>query len=140
MTSNLAASWGQRPASVLVADDEAPLRDLYTMILRGQGYQVAAAGDGQAALGLYRQALAEGEPFGVVLLDLCMPGLDGLGCARAILEDDPWARVILATGSCSVDLGDLLDRLAGVLLKPISLRGLLREVTACQAGQALAGR
>jgi DNA-binding NarL/FixJ family response regulator len=61
--------------------------------------------------------------------------MDGLECARAILEANPWARIILATGACEADLREVVDRLAGVLLKPISLKTLLREISACLESQ-----
>lgn len=125
-------------ASVLVADDEEPLRDIYRQALESRGYRVALAADGQAALETYRRTLGEGRPFDAVLLDLCMPGMGGLECARAILEANPWARIIIATGNCAEELHGMVDRLAGVLLKPISLKTLLREISVCLESPALA--
>ena len=64
---------GQRQAAVLVVDDERPNRQLLEALLGAQGYRVLQAGDGPSALQLVRE-----ENIGLVLLDMMLPGLDGV--------------------------------------------------------------
>jgi DNA-binding response OmpR family regulator len=66
-------------AHVVVVDDEEPLVRLITRYLEREGYEVTAAHDGAAALDLIRRA----EPD-VIILDLMLPGIDGLEVARQV--------------------------------------------------------
>jgi CheY-like chemotaxis protein len=80
---------------VLVADDEADIRELVRLRLVRSGYEVAVARDGNEALEVARERLPA-----IALVDVTMPGLDGYAVARA-LRDDPLTRavqVILLTG------------------------------------------
>ena len=82
---------GQRPV-ILVADDEAMVRQVLTELLVDEGYQVLTASDGDEALQLAR----EGHPD-LILLDLRMPKLDGAACCRAYRDTGGQAPVILLT-------------------------------------------
>ena len=64
-----------REASVLVVDDEPPLRRLIRRRLEAEQFRVEEAGDGESALRLIQSRLD--EPFDLVLTDLSMPGIDG---------------------------------------------------------------
>jgi CheY-like chemotaxis protein len=66
---------------VLLAEDDEDVRALAELVLRRAGYDVAAVGDGEAALA----AAAERTPA-VAVLDVSMPRLDGLDTARALRE------------------------------------------------------
>src|SRR5215203_135991 len=68
--------------TVLVIDDEAPIRLLCRVNLEAEGMPVLEAGDGPSGLEKARHELPD-----VVLLDVMMPGLDGWGVAEALLED-----------------------------------------------------
>jgi DNA-binding response OmpR family regulator len=66
---------------VLLAEDDEDVRALAELVLRREGYEVAAVADGQAALD------AAGEhPPSVAVLDVSMPGMDGLETARRLRE------------------------------------------------------
>ncbi len=67
---------------ILVVDDEADVREVIQLNLEREGYEVATAPDGQAALDLLRA-----KPFAAVIVDVMMPGMDGLALCRAIRED-----------------------------------------------------
>jgi two-component system NtrC family sensor kinase len=84
-----------KPLSVLVVDDEAPVRDMLREILREAGHSVATAASGREAL--VRLELA---PFDVILTDIRMPDLDGRDLYREIEVRWPEraARVIFLTG------------------------------------------
>ena len=74
--------------TVLVIDDEAPIRLLCRVNLEAEGMPVIEAGDGPSGL----EAARDGSPD-VILLDVMMPGLDGWGVAEALLEDDRTADI-----------------------------------------------
>jgi DNA-binding NtrC family response regulator len=119
---------GQR---ILVADDERGMRDIYRQALEAFGYQVSLAADGAEALEAHDRAREEGRPFGLVVLDMTMPGMDGAACARTILERDPQARIIIATGhhgGCR-QMSGLPSQVRGVLHKPFNINTLLNEVS-----------
>jgi CheY-like chemotaxis protein len=74
--------------TVLVIDDEAPIRLLCRVNLEAEGMPVLEAGDGPSGL----EAARTGSPD-VILLDVMMPGLDGWGVAEALLEDERTAEI-----------------------------------------------
>ena len=69
--------------TILVADDEAINRALIQRRLEREGYRVLTARDGREAVRLAREALPD-----LVILDVMMPGMDGLDACRLIKEDD----------------------------------------------------
>ena len=74
--------------TVLVIDDEAPIRLLCRVNLEAEGMPVVEAGDGPSGL-----EKARAEQPDVILLDVMMPGLDGWGVAEALLEDERTAEI-----------------------------------------------
>ena len=74
--------------TVLVIDDEAPIRLLCRVNLEAEGMPVLEAGDGPSGL-----EAARSETPDVILLDVMMPGLDGWGVAEALLEDERTAEI-----------------------------------------------
>ena len=74
--------------TVLVIDDEAPIRLLCRVNLEAEGMPVLEAGDGPSGL----EAARDDNPD-VILLDVMMPGLDGWGVAEALLEDERTADI-----------------------------------------------
>jgi DNA-binding response OmpR family regulator len=80
---------------ILVADDEQEIRNLLDHFLKGQGYEVVLASDGNQALKL----AAEENPQ-VIILDIKMPGLDGLEVCKRLKEKDQtkFIPVIVITG------------------------------------------
>ena len=69
---------------VLVVDDEANLRKVLAATLRREGYEVATASDGDAALAEIEESGAD-----VVVTDLVMPRRDGLSLLRQVLQSHP---------------------------------------------------
>ncbi len=76
------------PATILTVDDDLPSRELIVEILRAGGYRVWEAGDARTAL-----AMVSGERPDLILMDLQLPGLDGLEAVRR-LKADPAMRTI----------------------------------------------
>jgi putative two-component system response regulator len=117
------------PATVLVADDTESVRALFSQLLAFDGYDVILARDGDEAL-----ALAQRQRPDVLLLDVRMPGLDGLEVCRRV-KSAPETRltpVILVTG-----IADANDRIEGIeagaddfLTKPVNASELRARVRA----------
>jgi two-component system response regulator HydG len=85
-------------ARILVVDDQRNMRSTTALVLRQEGYQVAEADSGEAAL-----ARLLAEPFDVVVTDLKMEPLDGLEVLRGALEVSPSTQVIVMTGYGTVE-------------------------------------
>ena len=119
-------------ASVLVVDDDQDLRCVVRLALSDAGYHVYEAPDGEPALALLRDHFAGM----VVLLDLDMPGMDGVALLRALTADRATATrhaFILCTAHSSRSLPlDVLRTLSELgiekLRKPFGVEALLRVV------------
>ncbi|MBI5597861.1 MAG: sigma-54-dependent Fis family transcriptional regulator [Elusimicrobia bacterium] len=88
----------ERRPTVLIVDDEEKLRRFLRREFERKGYPVRAAGDRAAALA----ALADGQ-VDVVLLDIVMPGADGMALLEEVRREHPDAAVIMLTGNASVE-------------------------------------
>ncbi len=87
--------------SVLVVDDEAAFVDALARRLGRRGLKVATATGGQEALDLLEEGGATATD--VVILDVKMPGMDGLETLRRIKERHPMVEVIMLTGHATVE-------------------------------------
>lgn len=115
--------------SVLVVEDEDDIRELVSYNLLKEGYQVAGVATGEEALNL-----ASGKPFDLILLDLMLPGIDGLTVCRK-LKNDPRTQstpIVILTAK-----GEEADVVAGLNLgaddyvtKPFSPKVLLARIRA----------
>jgi two-component system, response regulator, stage 0 sporulation protein F len=114
---------GNRP--ILVADDEAEIRNLLQDYLTGSGYRVVTASNGIEALwAVKHQAPA------VVLIDLLMPRLGGLEAIKHIRKFDPTIRIVVVTGQLTRDTAvKLRDLGIPIVPKPLDLE-VLRELIA----------
>jgi PAS domain S-box-containing protein len=113
--------------TILLVDDEAPLRDLARKVLSRFGYTVLTAPDGEGALEIYR---AQRESIHLVILDLIMPGLGGAKCLEELLLINPDVKALIATGYSPEDSGfdKLEDRARGFIRKPYNIDELLNGV------------
>ncbi|HEX6606387.1 MAG TPA: response regulator, partial [Chloroflexia bacterium] len=82
----------QPAAQILVVDDEAPIRTTLTALLERRGYEVTAAATGEDALALIHQ-----RPFDLLLLDLQLPGINGMDVATRARDRQPDAQIIILT-------------------------------------------
>jgi DNA-binding response OmpR family regulator len=115
------------PAHILVAEDQTDIRDLLVLNLRGAGYEVGAVADGPAAL-----ASQVDHASDLLILDLMMPGLDGLEVCKALRARGRSTPILMLTAKSTE-----LDRVLGLelgaddyLTKPFSLAELLARVKA----------
>ncbi len=101
---------------ILVVDDDEIVRRSHLRSLAGANCEVHAAWDGTEAL----RAMAE-HPFDVVLLDLRMPGLDGMAVLRTIKEQWPESEVVIITGYPTIETAKEAVRLGAYdhLAKPV---------------------
>lgn len=81
--------------TILVIDDEQPVRELLATILGAEGYSVVTAVDGESGILAFEKRLHEIEG---VILDMTMPGLDALTVWKELHELDPNVRIILTSG------------------------------------------
>ncbi len=123
-----------RPArgqTILLVEDEAPVRAMAAQILRRHGYEVVEAASAQEALASFR---ALDPPPDLVLTDVAMPRMSGVELAARLGKSSP--PVVFMSGYTDASVGnpDVLARSAGFLQKPFSAAALLHRV-----GEALAG-
>ncbi len=83
---------------ILIVDDEKIIRDSFSRVLMKEGYSVEAVESGRLAL-----EKVAAEPFDIILLDLKMPGLDGLETLRELKERDPDLVSIMITGYPTIE-------------------------------------
>lgn len=81
--------------TILLVDDEEPVRHLGERVLQRFGYTVISASDGESALKTYRE---QRERIDLVILDLIMPGIGGRKCLQELIDLDPQVRVIVVSG------------------------------------------
>ena len=112
------------PGTVLVVEDQDSARESLAELLRGEGYEVHEAADGNAAISLVDQL-----DLDLVLTDLTMPGSDGIGVLRHIRDASPQTLVILMTAHASVETAVEAIRLGAqdYLLKPLIFEDVLHK-------------
>jgi DNA-binding NtrC family response regulator len=113
------------PKSILLVDDEQSFREVIKMALEAWGYGVWVAGDGEEALSIMRKMGPQ-----LVLSDVIMPKLDGLGLLRTIKKWNPKIPVILFTAHPSLTdaVAAMKYGAADVFTKPIDFRRLKLEI------------
>src|ERR1019366_3398392 len=112
---------------VLVVDDDPPLRRMLERTLAAEGFSVTVAGDGGAAL-----VAAERAAPDVIVLDVAMPGIDGLAVCRRLRAKGLSTPIIMLTARDAVP-----DRVAGLeagaddyLVKPFAIQELIARLRA----------
>ena len=116
-----------QPLRILCVDDEPVLREMLEQALGSQGHHVAVAADGQEAVDVFKREQTGKNPFDVVITDLGMPGMDGLGVARRVRAFAPRASIILLTGWGTL-LGEDASEAAmfdAILSKPARIQELI---------------
>jgi len=112
-------------SNILVVDDEPVARQSLTDILKLEGYNVISASNGQAAVEHVRA-----HPMDLMIVDLRMPGMDGLEVVQVVNQISPETEVILLTafGSTETAIQALRLRIHDYLLKPASPAQVLASV------------
>ncbi len=112
---------------LLLVEDYRPLRESLTKGLRETGFAVDSTGDGEEGLWY-----ARGNDYDVIILDLMLPGLDGLSILKKLRAEGRQSHVLILTAKDTVD-----DRITGLdsgaddyLVKPFAFQELLARVRA----------
>jgi DNA-binding response OmpR family regulator len=113
-------------ATILFAEDDIPFQTLIADQLQQEGYAVTTASDGAEAV-----ELLNAQGFDLALLDIRMPGKDGLEVLQVIRARSPWTRVLMLTGvdDFSVALDAMKLGANDYITKPFSLDDLLSCIT-----------
>ncbi|MFZ2509939.1 MAG: response regulator transcription factor [Gordonia sp. (in: high G+C Gram-positive bacteria)] len=119
------ATTAERPARVLVVDDEENIRELLSVSLKYQGYEVMTAVDGPNAIDVARATRPD-----VVILDVMMPGMDGFGLLKRLRADGLGAPALFLSARDSV-----ADKVTGLTIggddyvtKPFSLEEVVARL------------
>jgi CheY-like chemotaxis protein len=123
-------------ARILVVDDQTAVRDTLKAILEHHGYTVIVAEGGRAAL-----CATEAFAFDVVIIDLIMPGMDGLDTIKIFRESAPRVPIIamsgyaFRSGSSEKDFFRMATDLGAAccLQKPIRSHDLIEAIETCRA-------
>jgi two-component system cell cycle sensor histidine kinase/response regulator CckA len=112
---------------ILVVDDEAPVRKVFSMMLVKAGYEVLEAKDGLEALEIYHREM---DNIDCVLLDFSMPKLDGLEVFKELQILNKELPVILTSGYAAKQLSPELNGagFAGIIQKPVPMSVLLNNI------------
>ena len=120
------------PATILVVDDEPSVLRYMRTLLEVEDYHVETAASGREAL-----ARIEKEPVpDLVLLDITMPQLDGIGTLRAIMEQDPNAKVVIIS---SLGNKEMVWKAIGLGAKSFLTKPLNADYAALVIGDVVRG-
>jgi NarL family two-component system response regulator LiaR len=126
------------PLRVIVVDDDPLARRMLRDVLQEAGIVVIAeAGGGREAIELSNYYKPD-----VVVMDLVMPGIDGIAATRQIVSQTPDVRVVMLTSSDSEDVGLLTLRAgaSGFLCKSVGVDALPRALRCAKDGEAVVSR
>jgi two-component system response regulator MtrA len=117
---------GSARGRVLVVDDDAALSEMLGIVLRGEGFEPVFCADGAQAV----QAFRDSRPD-IVLLDLMLPGMDGIDICRAIRQDSGVPIVMLTARGDTVDVVVGLEAGADdYIVKPFKPKELVARIRA----------
>ncbi len=111
---------------ILIVDDEEAVRSLFSEALKLRGYEVHTAANGEEALKVLEEVKCR-----VMLLDLNLPGMDGIELCKEIRKNHPIAIIFAITGYASMyHLVDCREaRFDNFFIKPVSIQTLMEEVS-----------
>jgi two-component system, cell cycle sensor histidine kinase and response regulator CckA len=117
----------ERPGTVLLVEDEAPVRAFASRALKLRGYHVLEADNAEAALETLRTTE---EPIDIFVTDVVMPGMDGPSWVREALHAYPGVKVVFVSGYSEGDIGEMSAGIPGAVFlpKPFSLADLTATV------------
>jgi len=115
---------GQKP-QILLADDEATFRETFTKVLEEEGFAVTAVSDGKGATDAIMK-----QPYAVAILDIQMPGSDGISVLREITAIRPQTRTIMVTAYGTVEMAVEAIKLGACdyVMKPVNFDEMLTKI------------
>jgi two-component system cell cycle sensor histidine kinase/response regulator CckA len=121
---------------ILVMDDDSAVRSVLSQLLKNYGYAVVCTASGNETITAYGEAMKQGQPFTVVVMDLTIPGgMGGKEAVAKLLEIDHSAKVIVASGySSDPIMANYRDYgFCGVIAKPFNIDEFLAVVKMASA-------
>ncbi len=119
----------------LVVDDSPGAREVLCHMLASLGFECLCAASGIEALECLRKAKTTGSPFGLLIVDWKMPGMDGIELLRHIasqIEPAPWPATIMTSAydqeELEMALGDQSDQIGAILAKPATASSLFDAI------------
>jgi len=112
-------------ANILLVDDEEEFLKVLSQRLEGRGMKVDTSTTGEAAI-----EKAKSKGFDAIVLDLAMPGVDGIETLKRIKSENPDLQIIMLTGHASVDKGveAIKEGAVDFMEKPVDLNKLLKKI------------
>lgn len=113
-------------------DDEDIVADIAKQMLEYMGYEVTVVFNGEEAITAYQNAQDDGNPYGLVIMDLNIPnGMGGFEAVKHILTLDEKAKVLVSTGYSSDSIVQEFSKygFCGCIAKPFDLKGLQDAVS-----------
>ncbi|MGD9877985.1 response regulator [Desulfococcus sp.] len=113
------------PENILLIDDEKDFLDVMTERMEARGFEVSTSMSAKEALGMIKKGA-----YDAIILDLQMPGMDGIEALKAIKDIQPEAQIILLTGHATVEKGVEAIKLGATdfIEKPADLETLSRKI------------
>ncbi len=110
---------------ILLADDEVTFRETFAKVLREEDMSVTVVGNGTDAIDAVTR-----QPFGVVILDIRMPGIDGIKVLREIMRMRPETRVIMITAYGTVEMAVEAIKLGACdyVMKPVVMDDVVTKI------------
>lgn len=114
---------------VLLVDDERDFTDVLAQRMEARGVQVDVAANGAEALEMIKH-----KKYDAIVVDLMMPGIDGVETCRRMLEDDPDLQVIMLSGRASFEKGieAMKSGAMDFLEKPADIQELMERIRVAQ--------
>jgi two-component system response regulator (stage 0 sporulation protein F) len=127
-------------ARILVVDDDKAIQVITKLLLEREGHAVCCAGDGSHALQAFRE-----DSFDLLIIDIFMPGMDGLETMKMVHQQRPQTPIIIISGHCASSRTAAPDFLAmstklgatSSLHKPFRSGALLTQVARCLADNGI---
>jgi len=113
--------------TILVADDEQPIREFLRRILSKEGFHILEASNGEEALDVFKRQTGK---IRLVMMDISMPKMDGTACARLMLKEQPHIPIIYMSGNLDPALmpAELKNPAMAFLPKPFTTEEILFQV------------
>jgi PAS domain S-box-containing protein len=116
---------------IMVMDDEEQVRNICLAMLKSMGHEALLAKNGSDALTLYKQAMDDGRPIDLIIMDLTVPGgMGGKETIKEILTLNPEAKVIVSSGYATNPIMSNYQEygFCGTLTKPFKLKDLTKAL------------
>lgn len=121
-------------ANVLIVDDEDQFLDVFSKRLHGRGMKVDIATSGEEAIKRVKD-----RQFDTIVLDLVMPGINGIETLKRLRKENPDLQIIILTGHATVEKGveAMKEGAVDFLEKPVDLNKLLEKIGEAQRRRIL---